>query len=145
MLEASRQELEETIPNDANLLLRLLKKVEWGFDTYIYEPLATGLRFLHLVVIFVPVILTTPMMLIGSRNRGRDNERSGTLWWYSFLVYAMELAGPAFIKVGSLAIFDGLWLTVHSLDNGLPHVKTSFLLRCVMSCPNFILTLRRTP
>ena len=99
MLEASRHELEQEVPEDASALRRVLLKLEWAFDTYVFEPIATSLRFFHLVVIFVPVILTTPAVLLGSRNWKRDNERSGSLWWYSFLVHSMELAGPAFIKV----------------------------------------------
>lgn len=99
MLEASRQELEEELPDDVRGLRRFWLQLEWAFDAYIFEPIATGVRFLHLVVIFIPVILTTPVALVGSRNEHRDNERSGTLWWYRFLVRAMELAGPAFIKV----------------------------------------------
>ncbi len=61
-------------------------------DLYIWEPLCTGARFLQLAVIFVPVILTVPVLWIGPRQPDRDNERSGTLWWYGFLVNAMELA-----------------------------------------------------
>jgi aarF domain-containing kinase len=54
---------------------------------------------LHLVIIFVPVIVTIPVIWIGSRNPNKDDERSGTLWWYGFLVSSMERAGAAFIKV----------------------------------------------
>ena len=57
------------------------------------------MRFLPLVIIFVPVIVTIPAIWIGARRVDRDNERSGTLWWYGFLVSSMEKAGAAFIKV----------------------------------------------
>ena len=86
MLEASREELAATI-------LYLL------VDRYLIEPVATGFRFLHLVVIFVPLIITVPAIWLGPRNKKRENERSGKLWWYAFLVKSMERAGPAFIKV----------------------------------------------
>lgn len=103
MLEISRKELAEQVPDR----LKESSKVRigiWRFlDAWIVEPLATGLRFLHLVVIFVPVIATIPLIWIGARNRGRDNERSGTLWWYGFLVSSMERAGAAFIKLGQWA------------------------------------------
>ena len=100
MLEASREELQrEEDLNDTKGLPKVLGKVIWAFDTYIFEPIATGFRFLHLVAIFVPVIFATPMVLIGPRRKERDNQRAGTLWWYGLLVRAMELAGPAFIKV----------------------------------------------
>lgn len=103
MLEISRQELADYVPER----LRGSKKIRrsiWRFlDTYIVEPIATGIRFLHLVVIFVPVILTVPVIWIGARKQERDNERSGTLWWYGFLVASMERAGAAFIKLGQWA------------------------------------------
>ncbi|KAK6858171.1 ABC1 family protein [Apiospora arundinis] len=44
------------------------------------------------------VILAVPAIWVGTRQPDHDNERSGTLWWYGFLVQAMEWSGPAFIK-----------------------------------------------
>lgn len=103
MLQASREELENYVPPP----LRGSKKVRvgiWRFlDTWIVEPIATGLRFLHLVVIFAPVLIAVPMMWIGRRVPERDNERSGTLLWYRFLVWSMEHSGAAFIKLGQWA------------------------------------------
>lgn len=102
MLEASRAELKEQVPKAIANSKGFRKSVYFFFENYIWEPLATGLRFVHLVVIFVPVILTVPAIWIGRRVADRDNERVGTLWWYSFLVRSMERAGAAFIKVGNL-------------------------------------------
>lgn len=103
MLQLSRKELDEKVPDR----LKNSKKVRvgiWRFvDTWIVEPIATGFRFLHLVVIFVPVILSVPVIWFGARNPERDDERSGTLWWYGFLVSSMERAGAAFIKLGQWA------------------------------------------
>ena len=99
MLEASREELKHAIPDSVHGLRRLWKNLVFFVDEYIVEPMATGFRFLHLVIIFVPVILSVPAIWIGRRQKDRDDERSGTLWWYGFLVYSMERAGPAFIKV----------------------------------------------
>lgn len=103
MLQASREELENYVPPH----LRHSKKVRvgiWRFvDTWIVEPIATGLRFLHLVVIFAPVIVAVPIMWFGQRIPDRDNERSGTLLWYRFLVWSMEYSGAAFIKLGQWA------------------------------------------
>lgn len=99
MLEASRDELRKSIPDGVHGIRRLWRGVIFVFDQYIYEPIATGFRFIHLVLIFVPVIFTIPATWIGRRHKDRDNERSGTLWWYGFLVHSMERAGPAFIKV----------------------------------------------
>jgi aarF domain-containing kinase len=99
MLEASREEIEKKIPDDVHGIKRFFRNIWLALDHYVYEPIATSLRFLHLVVIFVPVIVTVPAIWMGKRQRERDDERSGTLWWYGFLVSSMERAGPAFIKV----------------------------------------------
>ena len=100
MLEASRAELLEKIPDNVHGLKRVWRGLVFMLDQYITEPFATGVRFLYLIVIFVPVIFAVPVIWIGGRQEKRDNERSGTLWWYGFLVHSMERAGPAFIKVG---------------------------------------------
>lgn len=99
MLEASREEIKKKIPEDVHGLRRILRSIVFVLDQYVYEPVATGLRFLHLVIIFVPVIVTVPAIWVGARQKEKDNERTGTLWWYGFLVKSMEEAGPAFIKV----------------------------------------------
>lgn len=103
MLEMSRKELAEYVPERLRGSRRFRRAI-WRFvDTYIVEPIATGLRFLHLLVIFVPVIVTVPAVYFGARRPDKDNERSGTLWWYWFLVSSMERAGAAFIKLGQWA------------------------------------------
>lgn len=99
MLEASRKELDEQVPAALQNSAKYRRGIYFFLDDYIIEPIATGLRFLHLLVIFVPVIVTIPAVWLGARQPDRDNERSGTLWWYGFLVGSMERAGAAFIKV----------------------------------------------
>ena len=99
MLEASRAEIAKELPDDLRGYRRALSGIWLFFDIVIVEPLATTFRFLHLVIIFVPVLATIPVIWFGTRRKDRDNERAGTLWWYNFLVRSMERAGPAFIKV----------------------------------------------
>lgn len=99
MLQASRKEIAKKVDNADRGLSRLRHKVVFFLDVYVWEPLCTGFRFLHLALIFVPVILAVPAIWMGRRRKDRNNERSGTLWWYGFLVTGMEWAGPAFIKV----------------------------------------------
>lgn len=99
MLQASRKEIAKKVDEDDRGLSRLRHKVVYFLDLFVWEPLCTGFRFLHLALIFVPVILAVPAIWIGRRQKDRNNERSGTLWWYGFLVKGMEWAGPAFIKV----------------------------------------------
>jgi aarF domain-containing kinase len=103
MLEISRDEIRKRVSDDEHGLARLKHKVILFLDVYLWEPICTGVRFLELVIIFVPVIVAVPAIWIGKRQPDRDNERTGTLWWYGFLVDAMELAGPAFIKLGQWA------------------------------------------
>ena len=99
MLAASREEITKQVGDDEHGFQRFRHSVVLCLDIYIWEPICTGLRFLHLVLIFVPVIATVPIIWCGKRDKKRNNERRGTLWWYSFLVQSMERAGPAFIKV----------------------------------------------
>lgn len=99
MLEASREEIEKKLSDDDHGISRVRHGIVLYLDLYLWEPLCTTFRFFHLVIIFVPLIVSIPALWIGSRDPKRDNERSGTLWWYSFLVKSMERAGPAFIKV----------------------------------------------
>ena len=103
MLEVSRKEIDKKVPKDVHGLKRVYKTIIYVLDQYIYEPIATSLRFLHLVFIFVPVIVTIPAVWIGPRRKDRDNERAGTIWWYGFLVSSMERSGAAFIKLGQWA------------------------------------------
>ena len=102
MLEASREEIRKAVPDSAHGLNRAWQSVYLFLDLYIYEPIATGFRFFHLAIIFLPLIGTIPVIWLGRRVKERDNERTGTLWWYNFLVRSMERAGPAFIKAGPL-------------------------------------------
>jgi aarF domain-containing kinase len=99
MLEASRKELGEQVPHALRNSSKYRRGIYFFIEDYIIEPIATGFRFLHLIIIFVPVIVTIPAIWLGSRQPDRDNERAGTLWWYGFLVGSMERAGAAFIKV----------------------------------------------
>jgi len=103
MLQASRAELKKTVSDDERGVERFGHKILLFLDLYIWEPICTGVRFLQLVAIFVPVIISVPAVWIGPRQPDLDNERSGTLWWYGFLVRGMEWAGPAFIKLGQWA------------------------------------------
>ncbi|KAF7906020.1 hypothetical protein EAF00_000299 [Botryotinia globosa] len=103
MLEASREEISKKVGDDVRGLQRVRDSIIYFLDAYLWEPLCTSIRFLHLVVIFVPVLVTIPAAYFGPRDIARDNERIGTLWWYRFLVKAMERAGPAFIKLGQWA------------------------------------------
>ncbi|CAG8562031.1 3930_t:CDS:2 [Ambispora leptoticha] len=63
----------------------------------------TTCRFAYLVLLFLPLIVGAPVLLIGRRVPENDNEKTGTLLWYDLLVRQMEMAGPTFIKLGQWA------------------------------------------
>lgn len=99
MLEVSREEVRKNVSKDARGLNRLAQSLFVFWYYYVYDPIATGIRFVHLAIVFVPVILTAPTLWLGRRAHNGKGERTGAIWWYGFLVRSMERAGPAFIKV----------------------------------------------
>lgn len=83
-------------------------------NRYVFEPIGTTRRFLYLAILFLPVILTAPILALELVERrqppsarlsgtGRFGERATTRWWYRFLVKQMERAGPTFIKLAQWA------------------------------------------
>lgn len=89
--------------------------ISYLLQTYILEPISTFFRFLHLALLFGPVILTSPMLLVGSSSatspggpgagrNAEETERWGAIWWHGFLVAQMERAGPTFIKVSARSL-----------------------------------------
>jgi len=102
--EEERKGQTYSINQDRSIFYRVWRRIKVTFVRYLYEPIATGLRFVQLVVIFVPVLVTIPVIFIGPRIPESDNERSGTLWWYQFLVRQMEHAGATFIKVSIIPL-----------------------------------------
>jgi hypothetical protein len=127
------------INKDRSIFYQAFHYVKITLIQYIVEPVATGLRFIQLVFIFIPVLATIPVIFIGPRIAEYDNERSGTLWWYKFLVRQMERAGATFIKVLLFVLCAN-----SSLDNGPPLEPTSSQQRCVHTCRNSIPTSKLT-
>jgi aarF domain-containing kinase len=80
----SPAEPDRSIPSR---ILSLLNGMVW-------EPIRTAGRFMHLFFIFIPLILSCPLLLMGGSGEG------WVVWWYELLVSKMEAAGPTFIKVG---------------------------------------------
>ncbi|KAM0788775.1 hypothetical protein ACM66B_002865 [Microbotryomycetes sp. NB124-2] len=115
----------------------LLGKTLRIWRVYVWEPVRTSLRFVHLAVLFLPVLLASPVLLLEYIDQGRDKrrgyrkregERASTRWWYRLLVHQMEKAGPTFIKLAQWAgsrtdLFPAelcaLFGKLHS--NGKPH------------------------
>jgi aarF domain-containing kinase len=65
----------------------------------ILEPLITAGRFAYLFCLFFPVIVASPMLLVGTPAPELQGDRWGAVWWYDLLLIQMERAGPTFIKV----------------------------------------------
>lgn len=118
------EEHEFLIPagQDAARQNTMVHRLGRAIQLYILEPLSTTTRFIHLVVLFLPVILAAPILALewvgnGSQSRRRirtgasskrgGSERETTRWWYRLLVAQMARAGPTFIKVSSRALLWG--------------------------------------
>ncbi|RKP26712.1 ABC1-domain-containing protein [Syncephalis pseudoplumigaleata] len=68
------------------------------------EPIMTGWRFLQLVVIFLPCVLTIPVLVCTRAHPPASTPKeSWHVWWYNLLARQMELAGPSFIKLAQWA------------------------------------------
>ncbi|KZS96076.1 ABC1-domain-containing protein [Sistotremastrum niveocremeum HHB9708] len=71
--------------------------------TKILEPIFIARRFFYLLIIFVPVVLSSPMLLVGAPEAKYGGDRWGAVWWYGMLVQQMQRAGPTFIKLAQWA------------------------------------------
>ena len=90
----------------------IFRRIWAFFNRWIFEPLGTTRRFLYLASVFLPVIITAPVLALewvgtevkagSGRKQKRKQERITTKWWYWLLVKQMERAGPTFIKVNIL-------------------------------------------
>ncbi|KDE09138.1 ABC1-C atypical protein kinase [Microbotryum lychnidis-dioicae p1A1 Lamole] len=124
-------------PSTSKRPLTLLGRIGRFFVLYVFEPISTTGRFIHLAILFLPVILSAPVLMLEVLDSGRDKRRVfkkkegprlTTSWWYWFLVHQMEMAGPTFIKLAQWAgsrtdLFPSelceLFGKLHS--NGKPH------------------------
>lgn len=66
---------------------------------HVWECILTAKRFIYLLFLFMPVLISSPMLLVGKPQKSL---KWGAVWWYGLLVSRMEAAGPTFIKVGYL-------------------------------------------
>ena len=78
----------------------------------IWEPILIAKRFVYLLVLFTPVIICSPMLLVGRPKKRFKGDRWGAVWWYGLLVKRMSAAGPTFIKVCTTL---SLYASPHSL------------------------------
>ncbi|KAG0746351.1 hypothetical protein G6F57_005853 [Rhizopus arrhizus] len=97
---ATPQEIEIAEANYESkyLIVRICHRIFKLIDAWIFEPLLTLRRLAHILILFVPVAITAPIVYFGKYDI-IENERSGTLLWFDFLSKQMERAGPTFIKL----------------------------------------------
>jgi hypothetical protein len=126
--------------SDDALSTSVTSRLWHGFVQNVIEPLLTLKRFGHLVLIFLPVIITSPLLLAELLSREGARSKASTRFWYRLLVLQMERAGPTFIKVRR-AICGlqrlkgwGSWL------NGLDPAATYFRTSCAPCLADYTLT-----
>lgn len=90
-------EVVEDTHRSKHLLIRICQHIIEKLDAYVLEPLLTVRRLAHILLLFLPVVATVPVVFFGQKVDQQDN--TGTLWWYDFLATQMERAGPTFIKL----------------------------------------------
>lgn len=78
-------------------LIRICQSIVKFLDDWLLEPIMTVRRLAHILILFIPVAATVPIVFFGQKVDKDDT--TGTLWWYDFLATQMERAGPTFIKV----------------------------------------------
>ena len=106
---------ESLILSPSELHLSLPERIYTLFLDHIWEPILTTRRFIHLFFLFAPVIISSPMLLVGSPEERLQGDRWGAVWWYGYLVAQMDRAGPTFIKVRSIVPLFCIRLTRRSL------------------------------
>ena len=106
---------ESFILSPSELHLSLSARIYTLFLDHIWEPILTARRFIHLFFLFAPVIISSPMLLVGSPEERLQGDRWGAVWWYDHLVAQMDRAGPTFIKVRSILPLFFIRSTHHSL------------------------------
>ncbi|PCH33988.1 ABC1-domain-containing protein [Wolfiporia cocos MD-104 SS10] len=102
--EAAPVVIEPTILSPAEAAdTRIVARVIVFLRDHIWEPLLTAKRFVYLMCLFMPVLLTSPMLLIGHPEERLHGDRWGAVWWYGYLTSQMQRAGPTFTKLAQWA------------------------------------------
>lgn len=87
-----------------NIVSRVFYWIRFSIEDYVIDPLITFGRFCQLSLIFVPVLLLSPICWFGRKDkRSQVRVRSGAILWFRLMRKAAELAGASFIKLGQWA------------------------------------------
>ncbi|CAG8715920.1 35133_t:CDS:2, partial [Racocetra persica] len=94
-----------SITNDesSNIIKNWINHIIIFISENFVEPLLIVCRFTYLLILFLPLVIGSPVIFFGSRLPENGNERTGTILWYRMLVRQMESAGPTFIKLAQWA------------------------------------------
>ncbi|KAH8835471.1 hypothetical protein DL96DRAFT_1574375 [Flagelloscypha sp. PMI_526] len=120
--------LPPLIPSPAETDKTIAASLSRFLHRHVWEPLCTTTRFVYLLFLFFPVIVCSPMLLVGRPEEQLGNDTWGAAWWYDLLVDRMQAAGPTFVKLAQWAgsrrdLFPALLCerfgTLHS--SGKPH------------------------
>ncbi|KAF9245770.1 hypothetical protein BU15DRAFT_85462 [Melanogaster broomeanus] len=84
---------ENMIGSPAEPRQSILSRVLCFFQDHIREPFLTARRFIHLFYLFVPLMITMPMLFVGKPEKRLQGDRWGL----------MQAAGPTFIKLAQWA------------------------------------------
>jgi hypothetical protein len=147
--EVSPRRTQPTILSPSESDRYIFNRIVSVLQANVWEPILTATRFIYLFILFIPVIVSSPLLLVGSPEEEYGGDRWGAVAWYSFLVSRMEAAGPTFIKVCILLPLLLENLTASSWRNGLHRVQIFFQRYFARSWAPFIreanLTTCRTP
>ena len=128
-----REEIPMVVPILSPAEPHVWDRIAIFFHDKIWEPVLTARRFIHLLYLFLLVLLSAPMILIGPPDQKLGGDRWGAVWWYGYLTQQLQRAGPTFVKVRFLRRLIICSLIHGSLSsrNGPQVVRTYFHPKCV--------------
>ncbi|EAZ63956.2 hypothetical protein PICST_52708 [Scheffersomyces stipitis CBS 6054] len=90
--------------NHDNVAVRIIYYVKYTIEDYVIDPLVSVARFVELSLIFLPVLVASPLCWFGRRDlRTGKTVRSGAQIWFAYLRWSAEVAGASFVKLGQWA------------------------------------------
>lgn len=96
-------------------ILNFLLSIKFLCIDYILEPCLTTLRFVRLSCIFLPVLVSYPLLMVLFNNSkislsrllgysyGKRETSQGMIFWTKYLKWTIEHAGACFVKLGQWA------------------------------------------
>ncbi|KAF5368444.1 hypothetical protein D9758_002279 [Tetrapyrgos nigripes] len=79
-----RSTVQPVIPSPSEDNLTWKSRILSILRSRIWEPVLTAKRFIYLCTLFLPVIITAPMLLVGKPEKKHQGDGWGAIWWYDF-------------------------------------------------------------